>query len=68
MRPVLIDTNVCTAIMLGSCYEIREIFKFFDTLAMSPIVIAELLSGFEYGNKTKKTAKNYKVFLSLPFE
>ena len=53
MRPVLVDTNAYVSFKLGKkC--IVEIFQCAETLAVSPIVLGELLSGFECGNKTKK--------------
>lgn len=48
MRPVLIDTNAYVAFKKGES-SVVEIIRYAETLAISPIVIGELLSGFECG-------------------
>ena len=62
MRPILIDTNAYVAFKRGhQC--ILEIFQYAETLVMSPIVLGELFSGFEHGNKTKKNRIELQQFL-----
>lgn len=62
MRPILIDTNAYVAFKRGEkC--ILEIVQYAETLALSPIVIGELLSGFECGNKVKKNRDELMQFL-----
>jgi tRNA(fMet)-specific endonuclease VapC len=62
MRPILIDTNAYTAFKLGEA-QIVEIVQQAEVIGMSPIVIGELLSGFECGNKTKKNREELHAFL-----
>ena len=62
MRPILIDTNAYVSFKRGK-KSILEIFQYAESLAMSPIVIGELLSGFECGNKTKKNRDELQQFL-----
>jgi tRNA(fMet)-specific endonuclease VapC len=62
MRPVLIDTNAYTAFKRGET-AIIEVIQYAETLAVSPIVLGELLSGFECGNKTKKNRDELQQFL-----
>ena len=62
MRPILIDTNAYVSFKRGK-QSILEIFQYAEFLAMSPIVIGELLSGFECGNKTKKNRNELQQFL-----
>lgn len=62
MRPVLIDTNAYVAFKRGDAPAL-EIIRHAEILAMSPIVLGELLSGFECGNKTKKNREELQEFL-----
>ena len=62
MRPILIDTNAYVAFKRGD-YSIIEIIQHAETLAISPVVLGELLSGFECGNKTKKNLDELQQFL-----
>lgn len=62
MRPILIDTNAYAAFKRGSS-SVVEVIKHAETLAMSPIVLGELLSGFECGNKKKKNLDELHHFL-----
>ena len=50
MRPILIDTNAYVAFKRGES-SILEVIQYAETLAISPVVLGELLSGFECGNK-----------------
>ncbi len=63
MRPVLIDTNAYASFKRGDS-SILEIIQCAEIIAMSPIVIGELLSGFEWGNKTKKNRDELHKFLA----
>lgn len=62
MRPILIDTNAYVAFKRGDP-SILEIIRHAETLAISPIVLGELLGGFECGNKTKKNLDELQQFL-----
>jgi predicted nucleic acid-binding protein len=62
MRPILIDTNAYVAFKRGDPSAI-EIIRYAEVLAMSPIVLGELLSGFKCGNKTKKNREELQQFL-----
>lgn len=62
MRPILIDTNAYVAFKRGDA-SILEIIQYAETLAISPIVLGELLSGFECGNRIKKNREELQQFL-----
>ncbi len=62
MRPILIDTNAYVSFKRGK-QSILEIFQYAESLVVSPIVIGELLSGFECGNRTKKNRDELQQFL-----
>ncbi len=62
MRPILIDTNAYVAFKRGDA-SILEIIQYAEALAISPVVIGELLSGFECGNKIKKNRDELQQFL-----
>lgn len=62
MRPILVDTNAYASFKRGD-ESIFEIIQHAETLAISPIVIGELLSGFECGTKTKKNRDELQQFL-----
>jgi tRNA(fMet)-specific endonuclease VapC len=62
MRPILIDTNAYVAFKKGDA-SIMEIIQHAETLAISPVVLGELLGGFECGNKTKKNLDELQQFL-----
>jgi tRNA(fMet)-specific endonuclease VapC len=63
MRPILLDTNAYTAFKLGN-QDLIEITKHAEIIAMSPVVLGELLSGFDSGNKAKKNREELQQFLS----
>lgn len=63
MRPILLDTNAYVAFKRGD-HPILDIIQHAETLAISPIVLGELLSGFECGNRTKKNRDELQQFLS----
>ncbi len=62
MRPILIDTNAYAAFKRGDP-SVLEIFQHAETLAISPVVLGELLGGFECGNKIKKNLDELQQFL-----
>ncbi len=62
MRPVFIDTNAYAAFKRGDP-EILNIIQHAEILGISPIVLGELLSGFECGNRTKKNRDELHQFL-----
>lgn len=62
MRPVLIDTNVYSALKRGDL-TIIEVIQIAEQIAVSPIVIGELLAGFDGGNKAKKNRFELQEFL-----
>ncbi len=64
MRPVLIDTNAYTAFKRDDS-AVLEVLRHVETLAMSPIVLGELLGGFEFGNRVKKNRDELQQFLQL---
>lgn len=63
MRPILIDTNAYAAFKKGDA-SVLEVMQHAETLVISPIVLGELLSGFECGNRTKKNRDELQQFLS----
>ncbi|MBF8263908.1 MAG: vapC4 [Parachlamydiales bacterium] len=62
MRPILMDTNAYVAFKRGD-ESVLEVIQFAEILAISPVVLGELLSGFECGNKTKKNREELQQFL-----
>ena len=62
MRPILIDTNAYAAFKRGDP-SILEIIQHAETLAISPVVLGELLGGFECGGKIKKNLDELQQFL-----
>jgi tRNA(fMet)-specific endonuclease VapC len=62
VRPIFIDTNAYVAFKRGE-QAILEIIQHAEILAISPIVLGELLGGFECGNKTKKNRDELHDFL-----
>lgn len=62
MRPVLIDTNAYAAFKIGN-EEIIQIIHNAETLAISPIVLGELLAGFEGGNRGRQNRIELQEFL-----
>lgn len=65
MRPVLIDTNAYVSYKQGNPL-VAEVIKYAETLAMSPVVLGELMSGFECGNRIKKKRDELQQFLASP--
>lgn len=65
MRPVLIDTNAYAAFKRGD-KNMLAIIQHIETIAISPIILGELLAGFEGGNRTKKNKEELQLFLDSP--
>lgn len=63
MRSILIDTNAYTAFKLGDA-SIMEIIQHATTIGISPIVLGELLGGFDCGSKNKQNRKELHAFLA----
>lgn len=53
MRPLIIDTNAFSAFKRADA-AIIELIQFAEAIAISPIVIGELLFGFDHGNRAKQ--------------
>lgn len=62
MRPILIDTNSYAAFR-QNVHSIVEVIQHAESIAISPIVLGELLAGFEHGSKTKKNRDELHEFL-----
>ncbi|HEX2580203.1 MAG TPA: type II toxin-antitoxin system VapC family toxin [Rhabdochlamydiaceae bacterium] len=62
MRPILMDTNAYVAFKKGVS-SILEVIQYAEVLAISPVVLGELLGGFECGNKTTKNLNDLQQFL-----
>jgi predicted nucleic acid-binding protein len=63
MRPILLDTNAYTAFKLGEP-SLIEVIKHAEIIGMSPVVLGELLGGFNSGTKIKKNREDLQQFLS----
>ena len=64
MRPVLLDTNAYTS-MKNNEDRIVQIVRSAEVLCMSPVVIGELLAGFEGGSKPQKNKLELQQFLEI---
>ncbi len=62
MRPILIDTNAYAAFKRGN-EEVIEIIQHVEKIGVSPIVLGELLGGFDNGAKSKQNRKELYQFL-----
>lgn len=62
MRAILLDTNAYAAFKRGDS-EIIEIIQCAEQIGISPIVLGELLGGFENGGKAKQNRKELHQFL-----
>jgi tRNA(fMet)-specific endonuclease VapC len=66
MRPILFDTNAYTAFKCAAP-DIVEIVQHAELIGITPIVIGELLSGFDGGgNKAKQNRAELQTFLESP--
>lgn len=63
MRPILLDTNAYVAFKKGD-KNLAEIVQHAEILAISPIVLGELLGGFACGNKETKNRQELHEFLN----
>lgn len=62
MRPVLFDTNAYASFK-GNDGAIIEIIQRAESIVISPIVLGELLAGFDGGNKSKQNKIELQKFL-----
>ncbi len=65
MNRVLIDTNIYSEALRGNDHVIPKL-QSCEIIAISPIVIGELLSGFKGGNKYQKNLDELNKFLDSP--
>ncbi len=65
MRPILIDTNAFSALKKADS-AIVEMIQYAETIAISPIVIGELLFGFVNGTQAKQNRLDLQRFLESP--
>jgi predicted nucleic acid-binding protein len=63
MRPILLDTNAYTAFKLAD-KPIVDLIKHAEIIGLSPIVLGELLGGFDSGTKAKKNREELQQFLN----
>lgn len=63
MRPILIDTNAYVAYKYNDPLVV-EVIQHAEILVMSPIVLGELLGGFEHGKHSRKNRDELQEFLS----
>lgn len=62
MRPVLFDTNAYVSFKKNDT-AIIEVVQLAESIFMSPIVIGELLAGFDWGNKSQQNKIELQKFL-----
>lgn len=62
LRPILLDTNAYSAFKLGQP-KIIEIIQYAELIAISPIMLGEMLAGFDLGNKSKQNRSQLQTFL-----
>ena len=62
MRPVLFDTNAYAAFKRGDV-SIKAIVQHVEVIGISPIVLGELISGFDAGTRAKQNREELKIFL-----
>lgn len=65
MGRVLIDTNAYTALLAGN-ETIADVLKESDAVLVSPVVLGELLDGFEGGSKNIENREKLKNFREKP--
>lgn len=65
MRPILLDTNAYTAFKTGKDTVINLI-QMAEKIAISSIVLGELLGGFDCGAKAKQNREELQKFLGSP--
>lgn len=62
MRPILFDTNAYTSFKKNDA-SIIEVVQLAESIVITPIVIGELLAGFEGGNKFQQNKIELQKFL-----
>lgn len=62
MRPVLLDTNAYAAFKRKDA-AVLEIIQHAESIVFSPIVIGELLAGFDGGGKAEQNKIEFQKFL-----
>lgn len=62
MRPILLDTNAYVSFKKNES-KITEIIQSAESIAISPIVIGELIAGFDGGSRSKKNKEELQSFL-----
>ncbi|MFI5343663.1 MAG: type II toxin-antitoxin system VapC family toxin [Chlamydiales bacterium] len=65
MRPILIDTNAYASFKKGEISMI-EIIQQSESIAVSPIMLGELLAGFDGGSKMQQNKIELQKFLESP--
>lgn len=65
MRAVLLDTNACTAFMLGAA-EVVDVIAHADSSYLNSIVLGELLGGFAAGTRELKDQAGLARFRDSP--
>ena len=65
MRAVLLDTNACTAFMLGAA-KVVDVVAHADSSYLNSIVLGELLGGFAAGTRELKDQAGLARFLDSP--
>jgi tRNA(fMet)-specific endonuclease VapC len=63
MRPILIDTNAYSAFKRGD-EEVIDLIRHSEKIGISPIVLGELLGGFDQGGRAKYNREELQEFLS----
>lgn len=65
MRPILVDTNAYTALMLGEP-EVVEVLAHAERLLLNSVVLGELLGGFAAGTREAGNRAGLSRFLDSP--
>ncbi len=65
MRPLLLDTNAYTALMLGDA-DTLEVLAYAERLMMNSVVLGELLGGFAAGTREASNRAVLAKFLDSP--
>jgi tRNA(fMet)-specific endonuclease VapC len=65
MRPLLLDTNAYTALMLGEAQTL-EVLAYAERLLINSIVVGELLGGFAAGTREAANRAVLAQFLASP--
>lgn len=65
MRPILLDTNAYVSFKRNEA-AIVEIIQHAELICLSPIVMGELIAGFDHGSKAKQNKIELQKFLESP--